>query len=91
MLNHLRSSVYTLTVPIILLSLFSNLLCKIAKDPTLLPVDLKNKQSCQQTNRCHMFISVVDTTMSSLLRDEKDGENRRIIVENKHINGLEII
>ena len=28
--------------------------------------------------------------MSSLYRSEKDGENVGIIVENKHLNGLEI-
>ena len=35
----------------------------------------------------HTFISTAVTTMLSLYRDVKDGE---IIVENKHINGLEI-
>ena len=30
------------------------------------------------------------TTMSPLYRDAKDGKIIRIIVENKHINGLEI-
>ena len=38
----------------------------------------------------HTLISVVDTTMLSLYRDENDGKNIGIIVENKHINGLEI-
>ena len=37
-----------------------------------------------------MFISMVDTTISSLYSDEKDGENIGTVVENKHINGLEI-
>ena len=36
------------------------------------------------------FISTAVTTMSSLYRDATDGEIIRIIVENKHINGLEI-
>ena len=35
----------------------------------------------------HTFISTAVTTMLSLYRDTKDGE---IIVENKHINALEI-
>ena len=35
MLNYLRSSVFALTVPLILLSLFSNASCKIAVSPTL--------------------------------------------------------
>ena len=38
----------------------------------------------------HPFILVVDTAMSSLYGDEKNGENFGIIVENKHINGLDI-
>ena len=38
----------------------------------------------------HTFISTVDTAMLSLYGDEKNGENIGIIVENKHINGLEI-
>ena len=37
-----------------------------------------------------MFISTVDTTMLSLYRGEKDGENLGIMGENKHLNGLEI-
>ena len=36
------------------------------------------------------FISTVDITMLSLYRDTKDGEIIGIIVENKHINGLEM-
>ena len=60
MLNYLGSSVYALTVPLILLSLLSNLLCKIAKNPTLLPVDLtllpvglKNARVCQLSDMRH--------------------------------------
>ena len=37
----------------------------------------------------HVFISTFVTTMSSLYRDAK-GEIIGIIIENKHINGLEI-
>ena len=37
-----------------------------------------------------MFISTADTTMSSLFRDKKNGENIGIISENKPINGLVI-
>ena len=38
----------------------------------------------------HAFISTVDTTMSSLYRDEKDGENIARFVKNQHIKGLGI-
>ena len=38
-----------------------------------------------------MFISKVDLPVSSQYRSEKDGENNGIIVENKHMNGLEIL
>ena len=38
----------------------------------------------------HAFISTAGTTMSSLYRNAKDGEITGVIVENKHINGLEI-
>ena len=38
----------------------------------------------------HAFISTAGTTVSSLYRDVKDGEIVGIIVEYKHINGLEI-
>ena len=34
MINYLRSSVFALTVPLILPSLFNNLSCKIAMNPT---------------------------------------------------------
>ena len=37
-----------------------------------------------------MFISMADLPVSSLYRNEKDGEHIGKIVENKHINGLEI-
>ena len=47
-------------------------------------------QSFQMTDMRHTFISMVDTTMSSLYRDKKDGENIGITGENKCINGLEI-
>ena len=36
------------------------------------------------------LISMVDTTMLSLYWGTKDGEIIGIIVENKHINGLEV-
>ena len=39
---------------------------------------------------CHMFISTFDATVPSLYKGAKDGEIIGIIVENKHINGLEI-
>ena len=38
----------------------------------------------------HASITTAGTTMSSLYRDPKDAEIIGIIVENKHINGLEI-
>ena len=38
----------------------------------------------------HAFISTIETTMSALYVDGKDGEIIGIIVENKDINGLEI-
>ena len=63
MFNRRRSRVYALTVPPVLLSLFSNLSCKIAKNPTRLHVHFKNA---------------------------KDGEIIKIILENEHINGIEI-
>ena len=57
MFNYLRSSVFALTVPLILPSLFSNLSCKIAllsNDPDtftcifqLLPVDFTDARACQ--------------------------------------------
>ena len=42
------------------------------------------------TDVSHAFISTIDTTMSSQYREEKDGENIGLVVENKHINGIEI-
>ena len=63
----------TQTVPLILLSLFSSLSCKIAKNPS---------------DVSYMFISTAVTTMS-LYRDAKDGEITGIILENKHLNRLE--
>ena len=38
----------------------------------------------------HALISTADLPVSSLYRSEKGVENIRIIIENKHINGLEI-
>ena len=38
----------------------------------------------------HAFISTVDIRIPSLYRGAKDGETVGIIIENKHINGLEI-
>ena len=38
----------------------------------------------------HLFISIADLPVSSLHWSEKDGDNIRMIVVNKHINGLEI-
>ena len=38
----------------------------------------------------HVFISKVDITMSFLHRGAKDGGIVGIIVENEHINGLQI-
>ena len=74
MLNYLLSSVYALTVPLFLPVLFFNLSCKITKNPTLLPVDFKTRDSDRLT--ClHAFISKVDLPVSSLYRSEKDGEN----------------
>ena len=35
-----------------------------------------------------MFISTAYLPVSFLYRNEKDGENIEIVVENKHINGL---
>ena len=90
MLNHLRSSVYALTVPPILPLLFVILSCKITKNPKRLPVDFKPRDSDTDWRDLHAFISKVDLPVSSLYRSENDGENIRIIVENKLINGLEI-
>ena len=57
MLNYIRSSVYSLTVPLILLSLFSNLSCKMAKNPILLPVDFTKARAGQLGDICrtHLF------------------------------------
>ena len=38
----------------------------------------------------HLFIPIVDITMSSLYRDTKDGNIIGMMDENKQINGLEI-
>ena len=83
-----------LTVPLIVPSLFSSLSCKIAKNPTLLlvlfqhlSVDFKNTQAFQLRDA---FISTAVSTMLSLYRDAKDGKITGMIVENKHINELEI-
>ena len=85
MLNHLRLSIDAPTVPFILLSLFINLICRFQ----LLPVDLiKNAQACQLSDMCHTRLFQWPLQQCYLLyRDAKDGE---IIVEKKHINGLEI-
>ena len=75
MLKHFRSSFYTLIVPLILLSVLGILLCKIAKNPTLLQaLDFRNAQSCQLSDVLHAFIYTIDTTMSFLYRDGRDGE-----------------
>ena len=56
MLNYLRSSAYTLTLSLILLSLFINLSCKITKNPTLLPVDFKTHDFDTDWRDLHAFI-----------------------------------
>ena len=43
MLNPLRSSVYVLTVPLIVLSLLINLSCKIKINQTFLSLDVKTQ------------------------------------------------
>ena len=39
---------------------------------------------------CTLLFPMVDTTMSSLYKDKKDGENIGITDKNKHRNGLEL-
>ena len=77
-------------------TVFSNSSCK-SKEPNaftcrfqLLPVYFENAQPCQLSDVAHTFILTADTTLSSLYRGAKDGDIFEIIVENKHINGLEI-
>ena len=78
MLNHLWSSVYALTVQLVLLSLCSNLSCKITKNPTILPVDFKTRD-LTLTDVMYAFISKADLHMTSLSWSEKDGENIGLI------------
>ena len=59
MLNYLQSSVYALTVPLILSLIFINLSCKVTKNPTLLPVDFKTQDSDTGRRDLHLFISKV--------------------------------
>ena len=91
MLIYLQSSVYALTVPLILPLLFVNLSCKITKNPTRLPVDFKTRDSDTDCHDLYAFISKVRLPVLFLYRTEKDGENiGLIIVENKPIDGLEV-
>ena len=82
MLNYLQSNVYALTVLLILPYLFVNLLCKITKNPILVPVDFNTRDSDTDWCDLHAFIYL---HVSSQYRSEKDGENIGIIVENKLI------
>ena len=91
MLNYLRSSVYALTVPLIFLSIFSKLLCKITKTPTPLPVDFKDLQDCQLTDMCRMLLFQWMTRLCRLYIGKRKMEKiLELIVENKHIHELEI-
>ena len=75
------SAVYSFEYLLILFSLFSNLTSKLAS--------CRFKKHTSDICRT-AFISTAVTTMSSLYRDAKDGEIIGIIIENKHVSGLEI-
>ena len=66
MLNYLWSSVYALTVPLILPFPFVNASCKITKNPTLLPVGFKTRDFDTDWRDLHVFISKVDLPVLSL-------------------------
>ena len=57
---------------------------------TLLPVDFKIQGFDTLLTDLHALVSTADLPVSSLYRSQKDGEIIGIVIENKHINRLEI-
>ena len=74
-LNYLLSSVYALTMPLILPLRFVNLSCKITKNPTRLPVVFKTHDSDTDWRDLHAFISKVDLLYIGARKMEKYWNN----------------